>query len=348
MIMTSAALAMLAAYGPATPVYREVRDWVVVCDNVRACQARSAPEEDGTHDGFLEISRGSGPRGRIKVSLMTPDAERAPRSGSIRLDARPVAVQPAWRLESAEQALVLEGRDALAFMRAIRDGGVLAYSEGETVHTVSLSGLTGALLAIDEAQGRLGTAGAFIRVGGRPDAAVPAGGELPVVMAAPAETGGAAAGFAARVRRAQGAALAAHQCEDDVSDADAAYPLTRSEVLVLLGCLRGAYQSSVLVLRAPRDAPERAKVVVMPPAPGDPPRAAEDLGVYLAEDGWDSKTATLFEHAKGRGLGDCGSSTSWTFDGAQFHLAGATRLDRCAGGPPGDWPVLYRTRTQVR
>jgi len=44
-------------------------------------------------------------------------------------------------------------------------------------------------------------------------------------------------------------------------------------------------------------------------------------------------------------MADCGESTEWAFDGSQFHISSYNRLDRCGGGPPGDWPTLYRTTT---
>ena len=41
-------------------------------------------------------------------------------------------------------------------------------------------------------------------------------------------------------------------------------------------------------------------------------------------------------------MADCGQSAEWVFDGVQFRVDSFNRLDRCGGGPPGDWPTLYR------
>jgi hypothetical protein len=129
-----------------------------------------------------------------------------------------------------------------------------------------------------------------------------------------------------------------------MADSDTAAGLGAGEAIVVLGCRMAAYQASAMVFRAPRSAPERARLVVMPrqptlPAADFPP---EVIGEYVSEDGWDASTMSFTEGAKGRGLGDCGEASTWTFDGREFQLAAFSRQERC-GGPPGDWPTLYRT-----
>jgi hypothetical protein len=84
-------------------------------------------------------------------------------------------------------------------------------------------------------------------------------------------------------------------------------------------------------------------VVILPATVGDQPNQG-----FHTEVEWDAEHATVFEAAKGRGLADCGSSTSWVFDGTDFRLAEASRMNRCAGGPPGDWPTVYRSKVEVR
>jgi hypothetical protein len=261
------------------------------------------------------------------------------------LDGRPVGRDLAWR---GAADLTLEGAPALAFMRAIRDGDRLTFSDGQGERTVTLRGLKAALLAVDEAQGRLGTVGAYVRTGAAANSTVPAPPPLPVLVARRADPGlKVPPGFAARVRRGQAKVLEQNDCDDERTDADAAYPLNRGEVLVALGCMMHAYQSSMLLFRAPRDAPDKARLVDMPLAVGDQPPGPEDHGRFV-EGEWDPETASFSEAAKGRGLGDCGVSTTWAFDGAAFRLADASRLHRCAGGPPGEWPTVYRSKVVVR
>jgi hypothetical protein len=345
----TASAAPTPAFLGAPPVYREIKDWVLACDNTRVCFAKYDPADDAASgEGYLSITRNPGPAGALVVSMEDEDDGAVPDPRSLRLDGQPLSGDAAWTADAKDQTATLSGAAALAFVHSIANGKVLGYSNGKATPTVSLSGMTAVLLAMDEDQGRLDGQTALARPGPKPASAVPAALPVPVIhAAAPTKpfTGGAA--FAATVRRDQAAALKAHECEDDVLSADQAEPLNDREALVILGCVSGAYQSSVLIFRAPRDAPQKASEIILPLQPtltaaDSPPK---DRGEYVAEDGWFPKTATFTESAKGRGMADCGESTEWAFDGSQFHITSYNRLDRCSGGPPGDWPTLYRTTT---
>lgn len=340
----AALAAATAAPLPARPVYREIRDFVVACDNLRTCTVRWAP--DFGSGGYLRLSRGGGPKGQVEITLA--EIETAPPDGrSLKLDGRPFGRELRWR-KGGDAELVATGEDAVRIARDLGEGAVLTFAAGGETVEVTLNGLKAALLLVDETQGRLGTVGAFVRTGPAADATVPTPPPLPVIVSRPADPKLAAPpGFAARVRRAQAGVLVRNDCDNERQDMDEAHPLNRDEVIVLLGCMMHAYQSSMLLLRAPRDAPERARLVVMPLAAGDAPVGPEDAGRYV-EGGWDPATATFFEAAKGRGLGDCGSSTSWAFDGTEFRLAEAARMHRCPGGPPGDWPTVFRAKVVPR
>jgi hypothetical protein len=335
---------------PARPVYREIKDFVVACDNLRSCRVRWAPEAgDGGFEAYLDIARDGGAKGRLRISLgASNEGEARVDVRSLTLDGSPLGRNLRWRYDAEAAAMVVEGAEALTYLRAVSDGDVLTFSDGKQQQAVTLTGLKAALLAVDEAQGRLGTVGAFVRRGAAADATVPTPPPEPVVVARRAAPGATVPpGFAARVRRAQARALQQNDCDDARKDLDEAYALGDGEVLVKLGCMMHAYQSSMLLLRAPRGAPERARLVAMPPAAGDAPLGPDDAGRFV-EGEWDPETATFFESAKGRGLADCGSSTSWVFDGTAFRLAEAHRMNRCSGGPPGDWPTVYRSSVEVR
>jgi hypothetical protein len=343
----AARAAPAAAFLGAPPVYREIKDWVLACDNTRVCFAKYDPADDAASgEGYLSITRDPGPAGALVVSMEDEDDGAVPDPRSLRLDGQPLAGGAAWMADAKDQTATLSGDAALAFVRAIANGKVLSYSTGKAAPTVSLSGMTAVLLAMDEDQGRLDGQTALARPGSKPASAVLAALPVPVVhAAAPAKPFTGAAAFAASVRRDQATLLKTHECEDDFLTADQAEPLTDREALVILGCASGAYQSSVLIFRAPRDAAQKASQIILPLQPtlnaADTP--PQDRGEYVAEDGWFPKTATFTESAKGRGMADCGESTEWVFDGTQFHVASFNRLDRCSGGPPGDWPTIYRT-----
>ena len=239
--------------------------------------------------------------------------------------------------------------EALAFVRAIRNGGVLSYSAGSGTRTVPLDGLAAVLLAMDEDQRRLGNETAFVRAGAAPASQVPKAPALPVVHAAPAAKPLAhGKGFAAGVRTVLNIYLTGRSCQADFTDGDEAYALNATEMLVLIGCSRGAYQGNGFVFVAPIGHPESAHQVVLPVPPTIDPAsiAAEDIGDYWGTMEWGPKRATLTLSSRGRGMGDCGSRTQWTYDGHGFVVTEFERQDKC-GGPPGDFPAVYRVRVEA-
>jgi hypothetical protein len=336
----------VAASPPPAPIYRELKDWVLACDNTRACFAKFVFDEMGKRPsdadpGYLSVTREAGSNGKLTVTLQ--GNEHTPDPTEFRLDGRPLRAFP-WRRDDGEETASLTGQDAAGFLKTIRDGALLTYWPAENAPWVSLRGVTATLLAMDEAQGRVDGQTALVRTGPAPASAVPPPAPLPVVRATPARTPlPNAAAFAATVRRSQAATLAKHQCETEMAQADEAYALNDTDAIALIGCMQAAYQSSVLLFRAPRSDPAKARLVALPLQPTLSPDTATD-GEYT-EGEWDAKAASFTESAKGRGLADCGVSSSWVFDGQDFHLSSFNRLSRCGGGPvAGDWPTLWRTR----
>jgi Protein of unknown function (DUF1176) len=350
-LVSSVLIAAGIAYAPvqgAAPEYREIKDWVLTCDNTHSCLAKYVAADYGVADGggYLSLERGPGPNAGLTVTVETVEGDTAPDPTTLHLDGHSLPGF-AWKIDLKAQAATLAGDAALRFARAIRDGGKLSFSDDKDAPFVSLSGMKAALLAMDENQGRLGGETALIRTGPKPASAVPAAKPAPVVYAAPARGPLiAAAAFAAQVRRARADTLGTHDCDASQASQDEARPLDAANALVVLGCQEAAYQGSVLIFIAPRNAPAKARQLILPL---EPPLSARDTsteGEYT-EGEWDPKTATFSQSAKGRGIADCGESTVWTFDGKEFVLSTYNAQLRC-GGPPGDWPTLYRTRTVVR
>jgi hypothetical protein len=332
----------------AAPVYREIKDWVVVCDNSRACFAKYQGDEMTGSTGYLSVSREAGPGGRLVVSIEDWDGDHPPDRSTLRLDGKPVPDDPSWASRDKGDVDVLEGVAALRFLQSVDDGRTLRYG-AEKRSAVSLAGLKAALLVMDEDQGRLGVEDAFVRIGPKPATSAAAAMAIPVLHAAPPSPPlEHPAAFAAAVRRAQAAILKKKECETPMKDGprgDEAFALGRADVLILLDCIYGAYQVSSVVFRAPRGAPDKARLLLLPLPPTALPNP--DGGGDLVSADWDPKRSVLSEHSKGRGIADCGDSTQWVFDGERFRVASYNSLGRCTGGPPGDWPTVYRTRVVV-
>jgi hypothetical protein len=323
----------------APPVERRFRDWLLVCDNVRVCRAQVTGQ-----DGSLMIRRDPGPAGLIRVVLDGQDPSDGPSIpdiGSIRVTG---GVAPGgWRLDRDEENAKLEGRAALTFVWAIATARTVTYRAGNRAREVSLNGLTAALLAMDEAQGRTGTVTASTRPGPRPATAVPAAQPVPILQVPRPSAAPVPRGFATAVRRAHAAALRRADCEttDLARSNDDAVALSRTEILVFIGCRLYNTSFGSLLMRASRADPRRATIVVLPPAPGED-GANEGSGVYSDME-WDAATATLSSGSHSC-AGSCGSRTAWAFDGTAFRLAahltyewgGAELLDH------------YRTNVRIR
>ena len=332
----AAALPALAATQQSPPLYKQFRDWQVACDNGGRCEAKGFPrEDDADHLSVVRVTREPGPQGAIEISL-----EAEGRFAASNLALQGGARLPAERWTDAssgdtDHRLVLRDQDgAVAVLAALRGAQGLRLGNAGTV---SLDGVTAALLAMDDAQGRVGTTTALIRPGDAPATTVPAAPALPVLNApapAPAALSAEAAqALAAATRTAQQAALSAGDCfaEDKRDDAIA---LTATEALVQLQCIQGPYQSSYLFFRVPVQDPKATRQLILPLPVGEPSSSFIDTD-------YDPTKGELTSSDRGRGPGDCGESASWVFDGREFQLKFYAMQDSCRGFP-GDWPVLWR------
>lgn len=350
--LSVAALALAAAWaGTATaqtvrPVYREIGDWLIACDNTRDCLARHVPDparqdtDAEPENAGIDIIRKAGPDGAILVQIwaerpIDPAAFRA--SGAAPLPSLP------WRRSGDRQDAALSGEPARRFVRAVVDASSLMLARHGPAQ-LPLRGLAAVLLAMDAAQGRIGNTTALMRPGAAPAGATPPPAPLPVIRAGPPVPPlRNPKALAAAVRKLKAGIFAAHGCDRPPDGQDAAYALTVSDAIVVLGCGRFAYQTSVLAFRTPQDRPAAARLLDLPVPPATPPADPASVGEYV-EGGYDPATRTFSEFAKGRGMADCGTATEWTFDGTAFRVSASRWQARCGGTMPGDWPVLYRTR----
>ena len=54
----------------------------------------------------------------------------------------------------------------------------------------------------------------------------------------------------------------------------------------------------------------------------------------------------MSEYVKARGLGDCGGSSDFVWDGARFRLVEATGMGECRGSI--DWITTWRAKVATR
>ena len=345
-------LAAPAALGADKPSASKTFDgWTATCNNLKSCVALATAPDDLF---YVRIARDAGataaPQVKIVLAAQEPLKGSAPAFGLIANDdGRKEALGP-FPAKAPDQdssilfAVLPEGAPSLAFIDAIRTAATLDYSVLATRGTLDLKGLAAALRFIDAEQGRQGTPTALVARGMTPIGQVPPALPAPVVAATPAD--GASAIDKPSVPKAL-IDLATPICDAeavaDQSDAEA-WHLGADTTLYALICTQGAYNtvSALYIVDAAGGVP---KPVALP----RPAALKGDSADNVVENvGFDPKTMTLNSFGKGRGLGDCGSSASWLWDGHAFELLEASLLDACPGALPEDWPSIYSARRKER
>ena len=316
------------------PLYREIKDWVVGCDNTRQCTAVSASEDMELAQWTVRITRKAGPEGKPRVALYTQQDVK----GQPQLDGKPLrsALQKG-DAESAEDWYAT-GAVALTLIDELRNGNRLTVAATQGEQVASLDGISAALLLMDAVQERVGTQSALMRRGAKPDSEVPSAPAAPVLpefkpVGQPDE---------AEQKRIGDAVIAAtldtwKQDVDDMSKVETSvYALNEEKALVIIQTWCAAYNCAYVLYQAPREHPEQVKPLemqVFPHGLGDEPNGAV---------GYDPDTGKLSSFNRARGFGDCGSEQFWRFDGERFQPLSLSGMGRCAGVESPYWPRMYR------
>ncbi|UFH49271.1 DUF1176 domain-containing protein [Pseudomonas sp. KNUC1026] len=329
----------LAADQP--PLYATYKDWLIGCDNTRTCTAIGAVQQrdDTGHATFsLRITREAGPEGALRIGVFDSNPAKGPPS----LDGKPLkATFGPGQLNEGEvpEQFAATGAQALALVRELRDGHnlVLPTQEGEAF--ASLAGMSAALLQMDAVQGRVGTQTALARPGDNPASSVP----LAPVAPEPPTWQAPAPMSEATAQRIGEAAIAAtredwKQTLDDDSPAQAqAYALNASQALVLIKTGCAAYNCTYSLYQTPLAHPEQARRIELPqPVPVDDDMPGGDFR-------FDPASGELTSEFMAMGMGGCGTSIRWRFDGSGFALVDARQMSACMGLAQAYWPVLWRT-----
>lgn len=304
------------------------RDWVVGCDNTRRCEAQGYGKEGEQAPPIgraaLIVRRDAGPGQAPTLHFVyssIDDKAPTPATG------RPMRVQvgalrfemPALSAQQSESEVPAARVPAL--LAAVQKGDAIHLMSGSAQWEVSLDGAVAALLKMDDLQGRVGTPGALVRKGMKPESSVPAPA-VPVVQAArlPPTT-------PADLKLAPKVAARLPHTEDDCPNFNPAQDslelvrLTPTTLLVLQPCWRGAYQTGSRVWQVDDRPPHRARRLDLP-LPGG---GTTDT---IVADGLDSGgTLYLHEAAKGRGIGDCWVNRDWTWSGNRLVLVSASESD---------------------
>lgn len=341
LLLLACPLTALAA-APAKSLYFQHHDWVAACDNTRTCRAAGyATDEDSTLSVLL--TRKGGPNQAIqgRLSLQPEEGQPQPKGAlHLRIQQQDLGVLAPAKGEGTHS---LNAAQTSALLSAlVRDGGVSVTDGAGRRWPLSDKGAAAVLLKIDEYQGRLGTPGAVMRKGSTPESSVPAALAVPVVRKAatvdstPGDPAFARLAASPALRAALRASLKDDSCEG-LLETDADVPLSNSplqiqrldaqHVLVNVQCWRAAYNTGDGYWVARPEAPYQAQ--------------------WVTSDAIDYADGQIIAAQKGRGLGDCISQNTWTWDGTRFIATSEVAAGLCRGVPGGTWelPTLV---TEVR
>ena len=299
-------------------------DWLVACDNLRRCEAVALPRDDKPDSQLtLSVVRDAAASATPEVEVGGAFGDDLP-SGSWRIDGRRV---------------VLSGMALLRTLaKAHRAEWVLA--SGKVHATLPVAGAAAALRWLDDQQKRAGTVTALIATGPASASTIPPPPQPPRIATPPIST--------KQPHRLEPAAVTALRDENDCAPdrpASEFHRLDAAHSLAIIGCTVGAYQGTSLILVGD----ERGRWA---PAPIEwPARAVGDpndpwsVASVMSPD-FDPKTRALASWSKGRGLGDCGYSASWMWDGKAFRLASFGEMNQCRGSQA--WPSRWQTANVLR
>lgn len=314
------------------------KDWELACDNTGTCRAAGYQSMDSDPAVSVLLTRKAGPdqpvRGQLMIGHYGDDAipadlpDRIPlllhidgrAKGQVKIDRRTFSAD-------------LSSTDVSALLASLRRSPTIEWSSGAHRWRLSDEGATAVLLKMDEHQGRLGTPGALVRKGSRPESEVPPAVAAPRIVARPlAPAKPADSRFPTNPPKALldtlRASIDVDRCwlREDTSkplELDITR-LSEGKVLLAADCWGAAYNFGQIVWVANDEAPF-APVVVTTDAS------------YIDDDG------TIHATHKGRGLGDCWSRESWTWNGSAYVPSRALTTGMCRLVAPGgtwDLPTL--------
>lgn len=336
---------LLALMTPAQAQIGEMktfRDWTAGCDNTRSCTALSLPDDADEDVAYLRLDRPAGPDGVPKLALKLRAEKLKPRFEiELALDDAPFpAAGRRFQVSSndGETAEITFGPTEIeAFITRARKATALTLQRDGRSQKLSLAGSVAAMLWIDEQQKRLNTASALIRKGtagsAPPAPALPAIATKPAIGKPLAKAQSVALVKAMRKELNRRSPDSCEDIPDGFTDTDGAFALYDAFQLVVVACSRGAYNVSSQFWMVPDRNVSKAKPVEF--------EGSRDNELVNAD--FDPKTGRVMFFAKGRGIGDCGTSGSYNWNGAYFAVLQLSAMGQCRRIPGDDWIELFRS-----
>ncbi|MEW6022261.1 MAG: DUF1176 domain-containing protein [Pseudomonadota bacterium] len=316
-------------------------DWEIACDNTRTCRAagyyigRSGEDEGGPDPLAVSVllTRKAGPNAPVQgeVQFGTYLDEETAKS-------LPKTLAPTMKINGkslgkiavpeSDWTVDLTPSQTQALLAALTRVSEIAWSDGPHTWRLSGAGAAAVLLKMDEFQGRIGTPGAVMRKGAKPESSVLPALATPVVKVPALDD--KAIDLPKNRLAALRTALQVNEdtCTESVDSDGTPAPITVSS---LSG---GKLLASMLCWRAAYNEGDAYWVVN-----ASPPYAPQ----LVTTSGSGYQQGTISASHKGRGLGDCWSFEAWTWDGRRFVQTSEGDTGDCRlVAPGGAWqlPVL--------
>ncbi|MFN3451806.1 MAG: DUF1176 domain-containing protein [Sphingorhabdus sp.] len=338
-LLSAGAMASAQAVKPSeVPIFK---DWTVGCDNGLSCQAVALADEAFSEDMLsVVVTRQGGADTQINVAVS--GASGKPGRYRVMIDGRLVAD---GSISTAEEPINISGATALKLLRTMARGKniMLTDDSGQKIGSTSLAGAAAALRYIDAKQGRAGTKSAIVAIGKRTYLGRRA--SLPTIAATKIVPNNILPDTSAIVALSEASPCAQERFG---STQDTVYSLGNGpkgpRALVLLNCGAGAYNFSSGIYTGQRNASGKWSFEPAQFDYGATGFSDESEIPILVNAGWDAATQTMSSYSKARGLGDCGSSESYVWDGKMFRLTAASFMGDCRGST--DWIPTWRANVQ--
>ncbi|WP_336803752.1 DUF1176 domain-containing protein [Erwinia aphidicola] len=335
-------LFLFAAALQAQPLQKTFSDWQITCNNLNSCEARSFPGDNGL---AMTLERAAGNNAQAELRIDYGNRYSGELTGgalrdNLLLDGRRLQLDlKHWDVEP-HHLLTHHAISIDEFLAQVMDADAIQLLYRADA-TVSLHGLKAALLLMDEVQGRVNGASAWIKRGDRAAWDVPPVPALPQVAPPPRpplaltheETSGLIDFGTWRVN-SDSCSLNPQRREVSVS------PLNDEKALLLVSCEMGAYNTIDLAFEVTRSQPYVSKSVTLTLPFAPPEQSSKQLELVNAD--FDAARGELLTYSKDRGLGDCGVATRWQYNGREFVLAEYAQESTCDAWHSSDqWPTLW-------
>lgn len=318
------------------------KDWVAGCDNGLSCRAVALiPEASADQQLAVILKRSEG----VSAPLVIEIAGAQSKSVTFRIlvDGKTAST---GAIDRDSDFIRISGTSAIKLARAMSRGKAVTVIDGDNANlgSASLAGAAAALRYIDAEQGRAGSAGAIIAIGKRKARVKEA--SLPVVTAKKMVPTNILPDASSLVALSESSPCAADRFG---STEDTAYSLgtgaNGAQALVMLNCGAGAYNQASGIYTGQRD---NAGKWTFAPAKFD--YISTELGEankvpVLINSDWDASTQSISSYNKARGVGDCGQSERWVWDGTAFRLTSAAVMDECRGSL--EWIPVWRAEVKL-